>query len=243
MLRSLLGEPPRHNEGLLLQTFQEMEQAVQLFQVDGHIHREHEKDYYKFQVWTLGIISSLDELEQCTYAAGHFRNLVHTKLMEDMGPQEKGDYARYVYFYKDGFIRVFSLLDKLATLLNELYHLETAKTKPHYSYFTILRQFEYMKLYTDLGEKLLAIKEEHNEPLSNLRRRRNMEIHYMNAEMQDDLWQKHQSLHNKLELEDLDKHLYDLTESYLVVLKSLHTAFSYTNDYIGRQTCRNNMIK
>lgn len=243
MLRSLLGEPPRKNTGRFADTMEAMELTIQHFQQEIDKKLKQKLDYSKLQVWTYGLVSSLDELEQCTHASVFFRRAVHTKYMEDMSPQEKGDYARYVYFYKDGFIRVFSLLDKLGTLLNELYELNTAKVKPHYSYFTVLRQFDYLHVHQELGTKLLRVKDERNEYVSRLRRRRNMEIHYMNAEMQDDLWQKHQGMPGKLELEDLDQHLADLTESYQMVLESLYIAFDYTNRYISNKTNRNYLNK
>lgn len=243
MLRSLLGEPPRKNEGLFADTLEAMTRTAGLFQQIMDKHHEQKQDFFKLQVWTYGLISSIDELEQCTYAAAFFRKRVHTRFMNDMGPDEKGDYARYVYFYKDAFIRVFSLLDKLGTLLNELYELNTAKVKPHYSYFTVLRQLHDLKVHSDLGNKLLSIHEHRKDYISRLRRRRNMEIHYMNAELQDDLWHKHQAMQGRLELENLDEYLADLTQSYQVVLESLHAAFEYTKFYISNQSNRNNVQK
>ncbi|MNE54747.1 hypothetical protein D3C80_1495550 [compost metagenome] len=142
---------------------------------------------------------------------------------------EKGDYARYVFFYKDAFIRVFSTLDKLGTFINELYDLKTSKVKAHYSYFTVLRQFQYFKVYGDLGNPLVTIKEKYREALSILRRRRNTEIHYMNSEMKDDLWQRHQTLYGKIELEDLDQHIHDLEQGFQMVCETMETVFTYTN--------------
>ncbi|GJM74746.1 hypothetical protein HMSSN036_69620 [Paenibacillus macerans] len=89
---------------------------------------------------------------------------------------------------------MFSSLDKLGTVLNELFDLNTSKVKTHFSYFTVLRQFAHLKVHPELGGKLTAIKEEYGEVLGVLRRRRNTEIHYMNSEMKDDLWQRHQAL-------------------------------------------------
>lgn len=229
MLRSLLGEPPRQNKGILADTMDAMFKTIGLLQKEIERHQDPSHDLRKLEIWIYGLISSLDELEQCKYAANYFRRKVTHDYLEDMTPAEKGDYARYVYFYKDGFIRVFSTLDKLGTVLNELFELNTAKVKAHFSYFTTLRQFRYLKVHPELANQLFDIKDKHKESMSVLRRRRNTEIHYMNAEMQDDLWQRHQGLDGKVELENLDKHLHDLEQGYLMVCESLYTVFAYTN--------------
>ncbi|WP_334073588.1 MULTISPECIES: Cthe_2314 family HEPN domain-containing protein [Paenibacillus] len=230
MLRSLLGEPPRQNEGLLAKAMDAMTQTTRLLHKQTELSKDPTHDFRKLEIWTLGLISSLDELEQCLHAAGFFRRKVQRNYVEDMDPAERGDYARYVFFYKDGFIRVFSTLDKLGTVLNDLYDLKTSRVKAHFSYFTVLRQFRYLKVHPDLEERLFAIKERHKEALAVLRKRRNTEIHYMNSEMQDDLWQRHQALHGKIELEDLDRHLRDLENGYLMVSETLEAVFTYTNE-------------
>lgn len=230
MLRQLLGEPPRENEGLLADTMDSMFRFVHLLQKEIKQNSDSDEayDYRKFEVWTYGLVSSLDELEQCLYAATFYRKLVQIDFVDDMTPTQKGDYARYVFFYKDGFIRVFSILDKLGTLLNEMYDLNTSKVKTHYSYFTVLRQFHYLRVHEELGNKLISIKEDYKEPLYVLRRRRNTETHYMNVEMQDDLWQRQRAIHGKIELEDLNKYIRELEQGYEMVCKSLHSVFEYT---------------
>lgn len=229
MLRSLLGEPPRENEGLLKDAIDAMVQLTKLLQKETELHKDPTHDFRKLEIWTLGLIASLDELEQCLHAASFFRKKVVHDSEQDMDPAERGDYARYVFFYKDGFIRVFATLDKLGTVLNELFDLKTSKVKAHFSYFTVLRQFRYMKVHMELGDRLVAIKEKYKEPLAVLRQRRNTEIHYMNSEMKDDLWQRHQTLHGKIELEDLDRHLHDLEQGYFMVCETLEASFSYAN--------------
>ncbi|MNJ48519.1 hypothetical protein D3C77_437140 [compost metagenome] len=229
MLRGLLGEPPRQNEGILADTLDAMSKTIKLLQKEMERHHDPSHDFRKLEIWIYGLISSLDELEQCKYAANFFRRKVSRDYLEDMTAVERIDYARYVYFYKDGFIRVFSILDKLGTVLNELFELNTAKVKAHFSYFTVLRQFSYMKVHPELADQLFSIKEKHKEAMGVLRRRRNTEIHYMNSEMQDDLWQRHQALNGKVELENLDKHLNDLERGYQMVCETLHTVFVYTN--------------
>lgn len=229
MLRVLLGEPPRQNKGLFGLTIDTMVHTSKLLRKEIELHKDPSYDYRKLEIWTKGLISSLDELEQCVYAAHFFRNKVVHVYEQDMTITERGDYARYVFFYKDAFIRVFSALDKSGTFLNELYDLKTSRVKAHFSYFTVLRQFQYFKGYRGLGERLVQIKEKHREVLSILRRRRNTEIHYMNSEMKDDLWQRQQTLYGKIELEDLDQHLYDLDRGFQMVCETFEAIFSYTN--------------
>ncbi|WP_054958204.1 Cthe_2314 family HEPN domain-containing protein [Paenibacillus dakarensis] len=230
MLRILLGEPPRVNEGLLKDAIETMVKTTQLLQKEIERNQDPTHDFRKLEIWMLGLINSLDELEQSYFAAGHFRKSVKSGYVDDMSVQEQGEYARYVYFYKNGFIRIFSVLDKLGTVLNELYDLNTSKVKAHYSYFTVLRQFRYVKTHDELADKLQDIKDHYNSPMNALRKRRNAEIHYMNSEMQDDLWQRHKGLHAKVEIEDLDQHLEDLKLGVDMVCKTLSTAFHYTND-------------
>lgn len=230
MLRILLGEPPRINEGLLKDAVETMVKTTQLLQKEIEKSQDPTHDFRKLEIWTRGLIGSLDELEQSWFAACHFRKSVIAGYVDDMSPLEQGDYARYVYFYKDGFIRVFSILDKLGTVLNEIYNLNTAKYKAHFSYFTVVRQFRYTKTHEDLASKLEAINDHYDPAIDALRKRRNAEIHYMNSEMQDDLWQRHQGLHDKIELEDLDQHLNDLKQGLDMVCKTLSASYHYTND-------------
>lgn len=230
MLRTLLGEPPRKNEGLLEDAIETMIETTRLLQEEIKKNQDPTHDFRKLEIWTRGLIVSLDELEQSWFAACFFRKSVKAGYVDDMSAQEQGDYARYVYFYKNGFIRVFSILDKLGTVLNELYDLNTSKVKAHFSYFTVLRQFRYLKYHDELADKLEMIKEHYKSSLSALRKRRNAEVHYMNAEMQDDLWQRHRGLNDKIELEDMDEHLNDLKQGLDMVCKTMTASYRYTNE-------------
>ncbi|WMT40255.1 Cthe_2314 family HEPN domain-containing protein [Paenibacillus sp. D2_2] len=229
MLRSLLGEPPRQAEEKLDKVQRAMKETVRLLRKEIEQNSDPTHDYRKLEIWILGLISSLDELEECLFASILFRNKVTHDSVTDMEPEEQGNYARYVFFYKDGFIRVFAILDKLGTVLNELFDMKMAKIKPHFSFFTVMRQLLLMPKYADLGKRMNVIKDNYREALSQLRRRRNTEIHYMNSEMRDDLWQRHQALFGKIELEDLDLHIRDLEQGYQMVCETLETVFVYTN--------------
>lgn len=98
MLRSLLGEPPRENEGLLKDAIDAMVQMTKLLQKETELHKDPTHDFRKLEIWTLGLIASLDELEQCLHAASFFRKKVVHDSEADMDPIERGDYARYVFF-------------------------------------------------------------------------------------------------------------------------------------------------
>ncbi|CAM3048260.1 Cthe-2314 family HEPN domain-containing protein [Paenibacillus sediminis] len=229
MLRSLLGEPPRQNEGIFANAVNIMDEMAQLMRQEIERAQDPSHDFRKIEIWTGGLISSLNELEESLFAAAFFREKVTAGYPSDMSGGEKNDYARYVYFYKNGFIRVFSILDKLGTVLNELFDLQTSKVKEHFSYFTVLRQLREIQKHSVLALDLTEIKEHYKHSVGQLRKRRNTEIHYMNAEMQDDLWQRHQALHEKVKLEHLDQHLFELREGLDMVCRSLYAAFSYVN--------------
>ncbi|SDD64532.1 hypothetical protein SAMN05428987_5519 [Paenibacillus sp. CF095] len=230
MLRTLLGEKPRINEGKLKAAMDAMAHTLELFQRQMHVDHDPTHDYRKLYVWTQGLISSLDELEQSCFAAAHFRKRVVAGSTDDMTPTEKAEYARYVYFYKDGFIRCFAILDKVGTVLNEIFQLNTSNTKAHFSYFTVLRQFDYAREHHDLALRLIQIKDSYREPMSKLRKRRNMEIHYMNSEMHDDLWQLHQTLQGKVKLEDLNQHVQEMRQGVDMVCETLTASYSYINN-------------
>ncbi|WP_150268913.1 Cthe_2314 family HEPN domain-containing protein [Paenibacillus tepidiphilus] len=243
MLRNLLGEPPRVNSGVLAEAMDHMARAASLLRKEMSAHEDQSHDFRKLEIWTRGLVSSLDELEQSLFAARHFRRSVKAGTVDDMSVEEQGEYARYVYFYKNGFIRVFSLLDKLGTVLNTMYGLNTTQTKAHFSYFTVLRQFRLVGEHLPLADELDRIKDAYRDPLQNLRKRRNAEIHYMNAEMQDDLWQRHQGLHNKIQLEDLDGHLQDLQQGLELVCKSLLASYRYSLKHWPTSGSSGNKIK
>ncbi|WP_431087048.1 Cthe_2314 family HEPN domain-containing protein [Paenibacillus sp. 8b26] len=228
MIRKLLGEPPRVNKGILLDAMNSMSDMLKVLKRQIQASGDPTHDFRKADILTRGLMSSLDELEQSHHAAVFFRTKVKAGYAEDMSVDEKSDYALYVFFYKDGFVRVFSILDKLGNWLNDLYDLKTGQYKAHYSYFTVLRQFRYLKMHPEMTDSLNAIKDSYTDPINRLRKRRNTEIHYMNTEMQDDLWQRHRALYGKIQLEDLDHHLEDLKQGLEMVNRSLATAFCYT---------------
>ncbi|WP_454193763.1 Cthe_2314 family HEPN domain-containing protein [Paenibacillus sp. Marseille-Q7038] len=238
MLRTLLGEPPRVNSGYLKEAMDAMVRMLQLLISEIKESTDPTHDYRELEIWTRGLITSLDELEQSSFAASFYAAKIHAASTDDMGPDEKSDYARYVYFYKDGFIRMFATLDKLGNVLDDWYHLETSKIKAHFSYFTVLKQLEGQPKHKTLLIRLSSLKDKYHQPMNRLRKRRNTEIHHMNVEMQDDLWQRHQALHGKVKLEDLKAFTSDLELGVDLVSRSLHESFEYMISTWKKQTVR-----
>lgn len=232
MLSELFGDVSHRNSNPLVEdAFKEIGQATQLLQKEMNRYEDPTHDLRKLEIWTRGLAASLTELDESYIAAEFFRkSIIIAGFMDDMSAKEQLDYARYVYFYKNGFIRVFAILDKLGTFLNEVYDLQTSKVKSQYSYFTVLRQFSYKHTHELLGNLLVSIRDEFRQPINDLRKRRNAEIHYMNVEMEDDLWQRHQGLHDKIILEDVDKHLLELKQGIDMVSRTLSTVYRYTSE-------------
>lgn len=232
MLSNLFGDLSNEDHNPMLEdAYRVLKKSALLLQEEMNRYKDPSHDLRKIEIWTRGLSSALTELEQSYAVAMLFRKSIIAGFMDDMTGNEQVAYARYVYFYKNGFIRVFAILDKLGTVLNEVYNLQTSKVKSQYSYFTVLRQFSYHQKHNSLGSSLRTIKDEYREALQILRKRRNAEIHYMNTEMQDDLWQRHQGLNDKIVLEDLDLHLKELKQGLDMVCKTLSTTFLYTNKH------------
>ncbi|MCM3338928.1 Cthe_2314 family HEPN domain-containing protein [Paenibacillus sp. MER TA 81-3] len=225
MLRILFGEPPRQDEGELQEAMVLMERYLNVVRKQMDKQGDPEHYWRKIEVWTVGLKTSLDELEQSVYASDKFAERVTKRYQAEMDDEELDDYYRHVYFYKNGFIRVFSILDKLGTLLNTVLQLETEKVKHRFSYFTVLRQIRFKGSHPRLAERLTALKDQYGDALQRLRKRRNTEIHHMNAEMQDDLWQRHRSLSDKIKLEDIQANLQDLQDGFHMACKTLLIAF------------------
>ncbi|WP_080834071.1 Cthe_2314 family HEPN domain-containing protein [Cohnella massiliensis] len=229
MLRSIFGEPPRKWEGAPAEAVREIESYIgRLRDKANGIHGDNAR-FRKYAIWSEGLLRSLDELEQSRYAAFRFGSRVTATIVKELGDAERLDYDRYVYFDKNAYIRIFALLDKLGTLLNDALSLETEKVKPHFSYFTVLRRMRQDGRHRELGEKLGHWKEAYKPPLDRLRKRRNTEVHHMNAELQDDLLQSLEPERDlsRLRLEDLSAQLNDLEDGWDMVVKTLAISFAY----------------
>src|SRR5690606_12053861 len=111
-----------------------------------------------------------------------------TELYENsMNEAERDDYYRYLYYYKNAFIRIFSLLDKLGYFMNDFFKLETSKVKARFSYFTVVRRMYEIRVHPHLQKQLYELKIKYDTPMDQLRKKRNYEIHSINMEMINDL--------------------------------------------------------
>jgi len=227
MLRFLFNEPPREAEGTLADTFEVMDQFVSILLSKMKEGGDRVQQLHKYEIWTLGLHSSLDELEQSHYVALQFQHKIKSSSVKQMTEEERIQYNRYIYFDKNAFIRVFSLLDKLGTLLNELLDMRTEQVKSHFSYFTVLRNMREKKAHPELTWKLNDVKEKYKESMTRLRKRRNTEIHYMNSEMQDDLIQSNRLYGEEVKLENVAEQSADLTQGLYLAMESLLLTFQY----------------
>lgn len=238
MLRTLLGAAPCSWDGLLGDTAASMKAFMRMADKQASSPGERASRYRTYAVWTEGLLRSLEELEESLFAARLFaERIAHVKWAE-LAEQEKLDYSRHVYFDKNAYIRVFSLLDKLGTLMNDLLELRTEKIKAKYSYFTVLRRLRETGRHPELAARLIALKEDHRAAMNRLRARRNMEIHYMNAELKDDL-QAGRRLAGEpdggyMRLEDLSANLADAQEGWEMAVGTLQTVY----EFAGRQLRR-----
>ncbi|MEF2248577.1 MULTISPECIES: Cthe_2314 family HEPN domain-containing protein [unclassified Paenibacillus] len=231
MLRFLFNESVAQPEGELAEAYQAMDLFISLLHKKMNTLRDETtvfaQQLRRYEIWTLGLKASLNELEQSHYAAAKFRAMIRASSLQTMSDEERLNYKRYVYFDKNGFIRVFSLLDKLGTLLNELLAMHTERVKPHFSYFTVLRNMRQKQVHSELMWALNHVKEKYKEPMNRLRKRRNTEIHYMNSEMHDDLIQSQRMYGEEYPLENVRQQASDLTDSLTMVTESLLLVFQY----------------
>lgn len=225
MLRAMFGEPPREWQGSLQETVGRIERFIRLMRDMGDERRNGAVPFRKFAVWSEGLLRSLDELEQSRYAARKFAERIDTPSVEAMSEEQRRDYDRHVYFDKNAYIRIFATLDKLGMLLDGVLELHTEKLKPHFSFFTVLRRMRQRADCAELSQRMDELKERHQGALNRLRRRRNMEIHLMNAELRDDLLH---SLHpgaGAAHLENIAANMADLEEGWDMVCRGLDLSF------------------
>ncbi|MBD3917461.1 hypothetical protein H8B09_01740 [Paenibacillus sp. PR3] len=227
MLRAMFGEPPLVPTGRLADAINEMWNFSRLMNERIQTGTPSEGKLRKYHIGTRGLIGSLDELEQSCYAAAQFASRISSTAVGQMSAEEQLDYHRYVYFDKNGFIRMFSLLDKLGTLLNDVLELETERMKPHFSYFTVLRNMRLNRKHPALGQALDELKERYKSPMNRLRRRRNVEIHLMNSELQDDLQQSLQRHGEEPVLENVAMQADDMRQGLELVIESLVLSYQY----------------
>jgi hypothetical protein len=232
----LLNEPKRTDNGELLKAFQAIEQyRAKLGRIGpgGHPSKSQTVQAVpRLELWAQGFTVALDELEESKHCADSFGRLVKSVFVEDMAEEERDAYRRYLYFYKNAFIRVFSVLDKLGYFLDELYSLGTGRVKPRFSYFTVLRQMHEKKIETELEQKLFVMRKKYEEPLRRLRSQRNMEIHLLNAEMVDDMLLAKSATHRdgRQKVENLPQNLSDLAAGYEMACNAVEAVFVHAKN-------------
>lgn len=227
MLRSLFNEPRREDSGLLRDAMQPIKRFYrEMKQNIGSRPSEHER---RIMIWAGGFLVALDELEQSLYCAERFARTIDDTYQDEMSRDELDEYHRYIYFYKNGIIRVFSLLDKLGYFLNDYFEVRTDEEKDRFSYFTVLRRMYDKQIERALVKKLISIKEQNSRVLSKLRKQRNAEIHLMNEEILDDLMRAQSSSNTRLHIENPEYQLPDLRLGYEMVCLTLKIVFEFCN--------------
>jgi hypothetical protein len=222
MLRYLFGEGERQDSGLMLQVKQTLDHYL------SRIRGLEEQQSRRWEIWVHSFMTAFDELEQSVYCSGKFGDLVKKANIEQMSPAERTDYHRYIYFYKNSFIRLFAILDKLGFFLNEKLQLNTEKVKQRFSYFTVLRQMHERHIYAELEQPLYNMKTKYGEAMNKLRDQRNLEIHSINYEAADDLY--HAELigdYSWNHIENLPQNRLYLQQGYEMVALTIITIFSF----------------
>lgn len=230
MLRFMFGMEQRVDNGLLAEAGNLMNQYVKQHRPQEAQGKSQDPRNIRLALLTVGLIHSLDELEQSLYACTRYQERVSSRFMEEMSADEYLDYHRHIYFYKNALIRVFAILDKLGGFLNEQFGLETQQEKEKYSYFTVLRQMRSRSIGAELEQQLYELKVKHQDAMLRLKYVRNLEVHAMNEELADDLARLLQT--GPTPVEDLQAKLLDINQGYEVVCRALITVFRY----LGKHT-------
>ncbi len=228
MLSMLFGEPPgRENEAFsrvigLLDDFNR--QLRKKYQHQSQVDNK----WVRLDLWATGLQTALRELEQSLYCCRRFAKLVHSDYVDVMPGDERDNYYRHVYFYKDAFIRLFSLLDKTGFFLDCLFELRTGSVKQRFSYFTVLRQMHKTDTHSQLEQRLFNLKVKYREPMDRLRRKRNLEIHSLNAELIDDNWRAGSTFVARMKIEPIAGNMEELQQGMDMVCQSLTEIFRYS---------------
>jgi len=191
-----------------------------------------EAKWIRLDLWASGLAAALTELEDCAALASRFANGLSYRFEEDMPEEDRLNYGRHLFFYKDAIIRLFSVLDKTGFFLDTMFELGTGRVKAKFSYFTVLRQMREKNVHPELERQLSRIKQQYREPMDRLRRRRNLEIHAMNVELIDDVWQKRPRFADRRLVEPLADNLRDLEQGLAMAGSSLLAIFRHSANII-----------
>lgn len=227
MLRMMFGEPKRIDDGLLKEAFDTIRAYA------GRLNRRQKRGELdaasagQLAIYADSFIDSLDELEQSVYCCRRFGGMVRSHYEREMNEGERDAYHRYVYFYKNSFLRVFSMLDKLGFFLNEALELRTEQIKSRFSYFTVLRRMQEHKFHSRLAAALYELKEKHRDSLDKLRSERNLETHAMNAEVWDNLKHAMKTGSRHTPIENIPGNVRNVELGFEMVCRALIASFSY----------------
>lgn len=241
MLRFIFQEERRQDDGLILRTNQAIDLFCKRLRALYPCKGEVPGKWIRLDLWAAGLKNALNELEQSIYCstkyADGFNHRAHDGgakgkgggplTEEELTEEEREQYYRHIYFYKNAFIRVFSILDKTGYFLDTIFEADTAAVKPKFSYFTVLRRLHETGLHAELEKRLYRLKVRYREPLDRLRRQRNLEIHSMNVELIDEMWRARSCFAEYHHVEPLDEHIRDLDAAFRMVGESLYEIFSY----------------
>ncbi|MFD0868087.1 Uncharacterised protein [Chlamydia abortus] len=234
MLRYLFNQPRRRDEGIMGEAMKALNHYLHI--QEGRVLKERsalqtqetDRSTLSLFIKAGGFIRALDELEQSQYAAEQFSLLVNKRYIEEMDEEELDNYHRHLYFYKNALLRIFSILDKLGYFLDEQLRLETEKVKQQFSYFTVLRRMHERRPDLPMDQQLYQIKESFQPSMTILRKERNMETHFMNTELLDDLLKAKMELFppNQTAIENVEDKLRTLGQGFEMVCRTLTTAFN-----------------
>jgi hypothetical protein len=230
MLRILFNEPKRLDSGMLLSTGNAIRSYTDILKAKESTVPIILTKYRRHAIWSQSFIDALYELEESQYCSEQYAKRIQAAYLEEMSSDELDDYRRFVYFYKNAFIRVFSILDKLGFFMNEFFELQTESVKSRFSYFTVLRRMHQLHRHDSLEQRLYDLKNTYKEPLNRLRNQRNMEIHSINAEMLDDLSNEHSTFSGRFKVEDVKGNIEDLREGFTMICSTLTLTFTYISD-------------
>ncbi|MFC0211330.1 Cthe_2314 family HEPN domain-containing protein [Paenibacillus chartarius] len=230
MLRVLFNEPKRTMKDGQRQVTEQLNRFIGGLSDGTFRAAKSEQKLAQYAIWSRGFQVGLDELEQSVYCSVRYAESIKSSFVEDMEEGEHDEYRRFVYFYKNGLIRVFSLLDKLGYFLDDWLQLQTEQVKPHFSFFTVLRRMYERHAVPQLQQQLYELKAAHKQSLTNLRKQRNMEIHYVNAEMLDDWKLNAYRPGDKFAVENVRFEAQELSDAYAMVEGCLLAVFRYLNE-------------
>jgi len=227
----MFGHTKRMDEGNLKEVLERITSYREFLKQSIHNKPEQCYQYTRLDVWARGFHSALNELEQSLFVCATIHLKINKSYVEDMNEGERDEYDRYVYFYKNAIIRVFSLLDKMGFFLNDYFGIHTEQVKQQFSYFTVLREMDKKAIAPILFGQLLALKIKDQQPLGRLRKERNMEIHHINIEMADELTEAHLCSPERVRIQDTQEELEDLRRGYENVCAVIRIVFTYASKH------------